>query len=318
MKKALTQILAYLIYLIRGRRENRALDDWLMAERFTTVILKNLLLAVIIGAMTYLFAWLPSRFYIPYWWILGFIAFVISLCALLRPKNIQTVAIIGFLTLMLNGLGVLGEKENFELRNRPYIQIVDSSLKIFPTKIYRLNGPKPEPAFLLELLLANHGPVPASVRKILIKGHAEIDKVTSEEGVSIGPNAVDKEKQWKNFDIFPKFSEQIANIWPDWRFFYFNVGDVRKLFGMELDESEITKSAQPSPSGLGLYNSPYLLEHAKKIASDFFVIIQLEYNALGERNKKAPYYYWVIYKIINGSDPKFVESGINCRLSCKK
>lgn len=243
----------------------------------------------------------------------------IVLLAVLRPLGIQPAVLISFAAFIFVGVNTLEQKQNFELRNRPYIQIADSSLKIFPTNSYRLNGPKPEPKFLFKLSLANHGPVPASIQEVLIKGHNEVGKVISGESIFIGPNAEDKEKQWKNFDIFPKFSEEMANVWSDDNSFYFNVGDVQKLFGMILDEKEIIKNAQITPESPNLYVSPYLFKQAGKIVSDFFIIIQLEYNALGERNKKSPYYYWVIYKFhSNDNSFTFVESGTDCQLSCKK
>ena len=149
--------------------------------------ISSLVVALLIAVVFFFLSPLPERMHMPYPWILASIAFVITFVALTRPWNIQTAVVIGFITLMFNGLGTLWQKENFELRNRPYIQILDQEFKLSITNIFRMNGPKPEPAFEFVWPLINHGPTPATIHDILIKGHSDKTKLISPEAISIGP-----------------------------------------------------------------------------------------------------------------------------------
>jgi hypothetical protein len=239
----------------------------------------------------------------------GIAAGVIILIAFLRPFDIQPSVVFTFGTLIFVALNVKWQIDNFELRNRPYLQFLEPGFIIQMTGLFRMNDGKPEPALKLEWPAINHGPVPATIKDIRIKGHPERGKVASSEAISIGPYAQDRKEQWISYDIFPSAGKEIQNIRKHQTYFYFNTGDMKRLFGIDLSENEIIKGASSSQGDPGLFNSPYLSNHKNDVLSNFFLIFQIEYYALGETAKgKPPYHYWVIFHYQNGIWSS-VESG---------
>ena len=84
-----------------------------------------------------------------------------------------------------------------------------------------------------------------------------------------------------------------------------------------VEEDEITKNSTVTKNSAGTINedirfSPYLKEHLNDKFKQFYLLIELEYYALGEQNKKKDAYrYWVMFKQdrIDEQRYRFIRSG---------
>ena len=263
--------------------------------------LAGLIVAVIPGILS-LEHWPPS-------WIIGVVVFLIVLLVGTRPGNIQPAVIIAFVTLLFVGMGNLWQKQNFELRNRPYIQILDEKFDLRMTGSYRwVNESNPEPTFLLSWSLINHGPVPARIESIRIQGHSEKKKIGTLEAISIGPYENDRLSQWTSPDIFPASSNEVSSVHSREVEFFLGADDAENLFGISLNKKKIFENEQFK---IGKFDSPYLKSMTGRKFKTFYMLVQLEYHALGETGKeKNPYWYWVL---LEHQDGRFVsvDSGIS-------
>ena len=115
-----------------------------------------------------------------------------------------------------------------------------------------MNDTTPEPAFEFVWPLINHGPTPATINDILIKGHPDIAALTGPAAISLGPYWEDRLSQWRTQDVFMPVNGQ-TNTLSRLLFFYLNVGEVKKLFGVDLNEKQISENAAPLANINGLY-----------------------------------------------------------------
>lgn len=247
--------------------------------------------------------WPPS-------WIMALVVAIIVFLTTQRPKfgNLNPATLIALGALLFVGLGTLWQKEDFESRNRPYIQILNSPFKIKITGNYRWsNKESPEPEFLLSWGLVNHGSMPAHFEEIVIKGHANEDKLKTAEAIRIGPDDSDRARQWVSQDVFPFHMSSDAHLREV--NFFLNTEDVKKLFSLELDGKEIIKNNKQLEGGQ--YSSPYLSSMADNKFKDFYLIIKLKYHALADiKKEKNPYQYWEVFRYKEGNYYP-IDSGIS-------
>jgi hypothetical protein len=212
---------------------------------------------------------------------------------------------------------VRDQKNNFILRNRPYVQVVEEDFKIKATGRYRINSDNnnPEIELIFTIPFMNHGPVPASIESVDVYIHHELKKIEADEGVLIGQ----QQKDDKNLDIFPYLSDGVKNVRSSKRKVYLNVHDAQNLFKEEIDKNKIMETKDKNDELADIPLSNYLdglFSHDE--FSDFFVAVQIKYTALGEAASLKPFFYWVIFKMVN--DPfddlrgvVFQKSGIGKR-----
>ncbi|OGW84555.1 MAG: hypothetical protein A3C35_02170 [Omnitrophica bacterium RIFCSPHIGHO2_02_FULL_46_11] len=247
----------------------------------------NLVLSFLFSALIALGIWfitgLPEKFNIPYTVILGCIAFIIALVALTRPFNIQTVVIIGFIALMFSGLGTLWQKENFDLRNRPYIGIVPQYFDmtqdyVLPSGGATLNtkATSNDKIFRLNVWIENSGEIGAILQDFeyipfvtrdgslfLDSGSEQIDaiplkKLNEHYGVI----------EWKNAPVLPHntIEQKIVNN-------PFGISDFQRLGGDNMD---------------------------------VYFWLKATYRPIGEKKK---FYFWTIVRSKGNSEFQFLNSG---------
>lgn len=234
----------------------------------------------------------------PPWGILGLVAFMVIILSFLRPFNIQPAVSIAFITLLFVGLGILWQKQNFDLRNRPYINVAPSDIKLTGLYIVRSSKIGPEPEFTLELRFINQGPVPATIGNIIAYGQKDKQKLLLGKGVLLGPSLKDKQNQWSNADVFPFIAVESGIKEPKLtRTFYLGTSDIFSVFSRELSIVAITKDATLVEGTGNFYNSPFLKELSSTLLGSYYLLIQVEYYGLGEQDKrKEPYWYWIVFK----------------------
>lgn len=254
-------------------------------------ILSSLLIAVIIGIVVGLLSSLTELWNLSYSVILGFVAFAISLSALTRPLNVQTAVIIAFLALMFNGLGTLWQKENFDLRNRPYIGVVPQYFDMMQDYIPPSGEPtlnvktaRNDKIFKLKVQIENSGEIGAILEdfeyipfvvsngRFLDDGSEKIDaiplkKINEHYGVI----------EWKNAPVFP-----------------------RNVIGQEI------------------VNSPFGVSDFQRLGSDntnVFFWLKATYRPTGEKKK---FYFWTIVETKGSTEFQFRNSGDNNRNFAKE
>lgn len=233
----------------------------------------------------------------------------VKVLEVVRENPIPCLAlVVSIISCWFASMSLKAQNENFELRNRPYIEIVNSNFRILSTGRYAWRNPLgPEPEFQLLWPVINHGPVPATISSIRIQAHRSLDKLKT-EGIQIGPNEADR--RWANWDIFPMLGYE-RNL--DGRFratsAFLNLEDVKRLFNIDLDKKQIVGEKEYRE---GIFNSDYLRESNNSLnnKSNFFILIQIKYYALGEIGRKKPYYYWVILEHHNREFIQ-LESGVH-------
>lgn len=239
----------------------------------------NVIFAIAIGVIVAFLSSLPEKWALPYWWILGAIAFIITLTALTRPLNVQMVVVIAFVALIFNGIGILWQKENFDLRNRPYIGMIpkyfdmtnettDGKNKIFTFKVELKNsgdiGAILEDFEYIPFVVPNNKFLDAGVEKITA---INLRKLNENFGM-IG---------WKNVPVLPK----------------------------DLIEQEII-------------NNPFGITDFQLLGgdnSDVFFWLKATYRSIGEKKR---FYFWTIIKSKGSSEFSFVNSGENNRNFAKE
>ena len=240
---------------------------------------------------------------------------LIILCSFLKPFGLQSSVLISFGAFIFVGLNALWQKDNFDLRNRPYLQITDHDFRLSAMHDFRMNGGNPEPKFFFEFQVLNHGAVPATITTITMQVHPDIAKLGSKEAIYVGPYSQDKIQQWKNIDVFPYLDSEFTNQTRISRQFFLGVPDLQKLkVNPELVQSYTDYVTQNTIQNDGIYKINTIQHGLGHDFCEHYILIQFEYFALGEQSKrKEPYWYWAIYKSRHGerggTDFAFVESG---------
>lgn len=178
----------------------------------------------------------------------------------------------------------------FELINRPFVEITAPVISIGGKALGRGGGIIPEIQFNIVIGFVNHGKLPAYIKQVDC-----IFESTDESEVCIAmPYPIDKERQWGNFDIFPYINEKdtrVMSINP-----FINILDMRRV--MRLDENFANNIASSS-SKFWLQNDQDIRKEIIQQMKMFFLIIQIEYYKLGDRGQKAKTYYYSLKLKVN-------------------
>jgi len=254
-----------------------------MESKIIVRILVSFIFAIIIGVVVCLLSSLPELLNLQYPWILGFVAFAIALIALTRPLNVQTAVIIAFIALMFNGLGTLWQKENFDLRNRPYIgvlpQYFDMTQDYVPPSVGstapNAKAISNDKILKLKVRIENSGEIGAILQDFeyipfvvssghfLDAGNEKIDAINLKK-INEHYNVI----EWKNAPVFPHSSiEQDVVNSP------FGVSDFQRLGGDNVD---------------------------------VYFWLKATYRPIGE---KKSFYFWAVIKSKGSSEFQFLNSG---------
>jgi len=185
---------------------------------------------------------------------------------------------------------ILLSSRQFELANRPFLEIIDPSVSIQSTSLDR--GILPEVIFDVEFHLINHGSLPAHVKR------------TESFFQSLGEDAIcqamsdeeDKEEQWHNFDIFPyiegvSYGKKTEPL--------INVKDVKNV--MNLNKTFYENIKDKNYKFWNTNTEPTMKQRIKKQVNAFYLILQIEYYKMGDNyNDATPYFYSVKFKINKG------------------
>lgn len=292
--------LAHRFYLRRGANNGSAVDDWLRAEK---IVKRNEWLKRFI-----LFVFLPSiLFFFVLFFYFQFSPKVSTIVSLLfatlfflgfnalnrEPYNIQSEVIIAAAALLFTGMTILFQGFEFELRNRPYLRIIDAKLNL-TTAVFRPTSTGPEPQFEISMNFVNHGAIPGTVTEVTIVAHPEWNKVFTQEAI---PFATDL-RDWVRVDIFPYLGNAKHDQWLLKRTFFLNLEHARKI-GIE----HVAKVEKPNP----------LQELFHVTSLPFYCAFQIKYFALNEVDKKRPYWYWILCQYKEGSF-HFIDSGVDKRI----
>ena len=186
----------------------------------------------------------------------------------------------------------------FQLVNRPYIQIIPKSLTIVGSA--DRGGVLPEIEFNLAVNMINHGHLPASVRNVEVV----IQSVNN-------PKEVCPFMPWgeteKMTDLFP-YKETLLND-----FFgniFLNLNDVARIMKVDIDFVEQHKDKESS-FWKGLQAD--IARSIQEQLDDFFLIVQIEYKTAGDIGNERLYYHSSKFSIRPNSSSRLsdIEESIN-------
>ena len=250
------------------------------------------------SVLIFLFLFFVLRISLELTLIVSFICFAITFLIFnafnREPNNIQSEVIIAFVALLLTGATVFFQKQDFELRNRPYIQVIPGH-QLKQTGNFRVDDSKPQVEFESQYKFFNRGPIPGTVKDIIVFAAFDKNKLLENQGVLLGPNLINKEIQWEQLDVFPFLSDH-----PDLnkidKTYYIGLNDVTRVFGLTLNEKELMSNAVQVKKDL--FYSDYLNKLFQSTPRQFYSLIQIRYYAFDEVNNKnrRPYWYWKIYR----------------------
>lgn len=238
---------------------------------------------------------------VPVFLIIGLAVFLVIIMAFYRPFKIQPAVFISFVTFILIALGLFWQKESFDLRNRPFLKITPMILSVTESSRLMEDNFRLEPLFTGSASLENFGPVPASVKEVLIRMSSDNSKDYS-KWIPLGTFVGDKE--WRNFDVFPgEKNKEDYNVEC-----FLSIEDINKLLNVDITDihKRIIDSIKDKAVG-EQYHTPQFAKEISSVYGELYSILQIEYSILGNENKPS-YCYWVKFKA-NGKNYTFLESG---------
>jgi hypothetical protein len=192
---------------------------------------------------------------------------------------------------------VLRDERNFDLSNRPLLEILGPSMDIVDTDKNAPRGEAPELLFAFPYLLINHGKLPAHVRNI------DCLFLDSGEKRPIHAMPYQEDRHWKNFDVFPSIQPY---LYLRRSYAFVNVNDLKDV--MQLDD-DFYKEIVGRDSVFWKQEKDGIVASFKTKMKQFFLILQIEYDKLRENNvSDSAYFYSVKFRVDNELKCQFEES----------
>ena len=186
----------------------------------------------------------------------------------------------------------------FQLANRPYIQVIPKALAVVGP--IERGGTIPEIEFNLSANVINHGHLPASVGKVEVV----IQSIDNPEEVC---PFMPWETSHKMADVFP-YKEAVFNDF--FGSIFLNLNDVERIMAVEPGFLEPLKD-KASPFWKG--NKAEIARAMQVQLNDFYMIVQLEYKTAGDIDNERLYYHSSKFRIHPNSSERLsdIEESIN-------
>jgi len=202
--------------------------------------------------------------------LLGLVAFLIAFVIFVRPLNIQSAVIIAFIALMFNGLGTFWQKENFDLRNRPYVGIVPAYFDMMANTVDGKNK-----ILTLKIDLQNTGDIGAILEDfeyiLFVTSDGKFFNNGTEKMNAINLRKLNEQYgviEWKNAPLYPR-----------------------------------------SHIGQEIINNPFGLSDFQKLGGgneNVFLWFKATYRPIGESKL---FHFWTVIKTKGSTEFRFISSG---------